>query len=190
LFHNSRWKFSNKRIIQGYWIEITEEFQNLLDTRLSCGYCGYQVDQSENTQTYCPSCATSKWLTEKDKFLTELLPVSSTKKRNVSDFNLELYTQENGSKAKEAKTLRKAVTRQSLLDDHKKETEKMAIELAGKLLLLDNDVIKLENAIYYGHQDTWAFGWRETLSEDEKILISRKLSDINFPYNWKFTTPR
>jgi len=44
--------------------------------------------------------------------------------------------------------------------------------------------ININNCIYYGHTNTFCFGWRNELTNEEKKGLTEKL--VEFKYNWKF----
>jgi len=67
----------------------------------------------------------------------------------------------------------------------KDDIESSKHELKALLWLIDKD-IDIENCIYYSHVGEYCFGWRNPLTDEEKEILTAKLSD--FPYKWKFAS--
>ena len=64
-----------------------------------------------------------------------------------------------------------------------KDIENSKKELSAFTWLIENG-LNHDNCIYYSHTDTFCFGWRDKLSETEKIKLTEALK--GFPYKWEF----
>jgi len=64
-----------------------------------------------------------------------------------------------------------------------KDIENSKIELAAFQWLIEHD-IEIENCIYYNHTGMFCFGWREKLTDKEKMELTNKLA--GFPYTYDF----
>ena len=64
-----------------------------------------------------------------------------------------------------------------------KDIENSKKELSAFTWLIENG-LDHDNVIYYNHTDTFCFGWRDKLSETEKIKLTEALK--GFPYKWEF----
>jgi hypothetical protein len=184
----AEWDYPNRDIKEGYFIEITEELQHLLDNTLACEYCSHQEPKTVSNPTYCPSCVGSEYLSEDLLPLTKLQPVSSKKKRD--SFDKDLYLKEHGDKLTKVLTDRKAKKRDDLIEKYESKAALNKFQFETQLLLLDNEVIDLNNVIYYDHRKMWTFGWYTKLTDEEKVTLAQKLSSINFPHQYEIVNPR
>lgn len=68
-----------------------------------------------------------------------------------------------------------------------KDIENSKIELEAFTWLINNG-IDHDNCIYYSHEKCFSFGWRKTLSDTEKTVLTEKLA--GFPFAYKFSANR
>ena len=102
----------------------------------------------------------------------------------------DLYTKEHGEKLIEVISNRKAKKRADLIEKYNENAALAKLKFETSLLLIDNDVIDLDNVIYYDHREMWTFGWYTKLTDEEKTTLAQKLSSINFPYQYEIVNPR
>lgn len=65
----------------------------------------------------------------------------------------------------------------------REEIDQAEKKYSGYQWLIEND-IPHENCIYYSHLNVFSFGWRESISLEEKARLTEQLK--NFPYVWEF----
>ena len=65
----------------------------------------------------------------------------------------------------------------------KKDIESSKIELKAFTWLIENNIL-IDNCIFYSHTDRFCFGWKDKLSNQEKVELEKAL--IRFPYLYDF----
>lgn len=175
----------NPLIKMGHYLEMTQEMRDLRNNTLICGYCGHQEPLEEaKSQDFCSHCLGSEYLSEYQINLTRLQPVFSKGEREPlteeeSQKIMPLYVEaQTKMKAKQAEA-----KREKILQAYDKAMNKASNEKDGQLWLLDRGLLT-DNVIYYGHQETFCFGWRNPMSDAVKAELEKQLAD--FPFNYSF----
>lgn len=192
--HNPKYKTTR----YGHWLEITEEMRQVRKQVTKCGYCGKHYD-TPTASGFCGGCIGSEHLDEKDLHLLRLKPAGSSfgaKREELTNVEkaslLPIYRREQGlgkeaRAAKKLKGLRLQVSKIVPEAEAKaaKDIADSKIEQEGKNWLLDNNYRAIDNVIFYSHTQRWAFGWRNTLSEEEKSELETLLCEFPFDYDIK-----
>lgn len=192
LFNKVEFVWPNKSICEGYYLRQTPEMVAVLQGTAKCRYCGHQAPVGE--KDFCDKCLGSAYLKESELHLLRMEPIElpedraggDKKRRTVeplTEGELEqlmpkYIAAQAGLKAKE-----EAATRKALLRDFEKETSIAETKYKGTLWILDAGV-SIENVIFYPHEMTFTFGWRNPLSEAVKEAITKKME--GFPYSYRF----
>ena len=178
--------YPNRKIKTGHYIEAGPGFdylQNLRRTTKVCGYCGKQYPMATEHQQWCEQCLGSQHLKEDEIRLLKLKHIASNRDRKKElppDWLVEKYhvLQKESRKAR----LEKARARK--LADCQKQIESAKIEYEGFKQIIEAD-LDFDNCIYYTHTGRFCFGWRNPLTEDEKIRIGDRLKRFGYDYDMK-----
>ncbi len=192
LFNKVEFVRPNKSICEGFYLQQTPEMVEALRGTAKCRYCGHQAPVGE--KDFCDKCLGSAHLKESDLHLLRMEPIElpeyrtsgAEKRRTVQPLTegelgqlMPKYVAAQASlRAKE-----EAATRKALLRDFEKETSIAETKYKGTLWILDAGV-SIENMIFYPHEMTFTFGWRNPLSEAVKEAITKKME--GFPYTYRF----
>lgn len=174
--------YTNRSIKQGMWLEQSAQMYAIRRDTSKCGYCGknYYLPKIQ----FCNSCLDSEYLTEDNLPLLILSPIDKerrTYKDVVVPGNLVEQWKE---KQKIARTTRNEKLKADKIKDLKRDVELAKLEQEAFQWLIDRD-IDFNNVIFYKHTNTFAFGWRNQLSDDEKSKLKSVL--IDFPWQWEFS---
>lgn len=180
------WKesmLSNKLIKKGYYLDVTPEMKQALDDNKKCGYCGHMV--LKPTATFCTKCIDSSYLDENQLHLLRFHKISDNSNRAPLSENEKarimpafIKAQTIGEQSKFVKLLA------SELKLRDKDIKTANIRYDGMKWLIDN-MIQIDNCIYYSHTNTFCFGWRNLLSTAVKKELEIKLADFPFTYEFK-----
>lgn len=175
-----------RHVRQVQWLEQTEEMKVLREGRVACGYCGHQHDAPEGG--FCDRCLDSPYLKEDGLHLLRLRKIANTSRREpLSDWEvatlLPLYrkAQLHGNARRAAK-----MTNDALEKIERKRAKSIADaerEADGMRWLLREIPGVYENAIYYGHAETFGFGWRSKLDKQGASDLHNALA--SFPYRYR-----
>ncbi len=189
------YRLEGKNIKQGHWLELTPEMIEIRDTTVVCGYCGKYAPVGEHV--FCPHCLGNEYLEEKQLLLLRMLPVSrdkftvelpelSTKERAEL---LPKYKTAQGLGKQKRDEMEQSKNRQSVAalipeaEAKAKEAVQGAyIKTEAYTWLLDHELNILDNVIYYDHKKVFCFGWRNSLSGEEKEKLSHSLAGFPFVY--------
>lgn len=178
----SEFKYPNKKIKEGYYIEDLTEYTNLLDQKVCCGYCGSQQFKYEVKEDFCTKCLGSEYLNKDTLHLTVLRPVKSKNNPKVNNDVLHNITLEH---EKQFAIRRKALIKKRISDiengvktEIDKFTRHTEISADLKIQLLKLGYIQ-DNIIFYHHDNTVKLNWTNSSSneftKDEIIHIKENL---------------
>lgn len=174
----------NKKIKIGMWLEQTPEMIAIRRDTCKCSYCGEQYYKPTNE--FCTACIGGEYLTEDNLPLLFLIPVEKSdhkynwKSVNVPASLVAEFTQRH------QQTMRNKLEKRQVdkLESIEKDIENSKKEYdAFKWLIAQN--IDFDNCIYYSHTGTFAFGWRDSLNDEQRADLRVKLAQ--FPYAWEFS---
>jgi hypothetical protein len=172
----------NRSIKSGHWLEQTSEMTAIRANTFVCGYCGKKSDKSD---VFCRHCLGSEYLKETD---LKLLVLRAVKDRYDVDYDAvvipESILAEYKEKQKASRIIRLKKRQERQLEDLRTKITNAEIEYTAFELLIDND-IDFENVIYYSHTQTFCFGWREKLSDDDAGKLAKQLNDCGFTARYK-----
>jgi hypothetical protein len=155
--------------------------KSIRDNTLQCGYCGATYPK-ESGQVFCDRCLDSEYLKPDELKLLRLLPIGNGEwnhdRPELTDEERATLTilYEAGRKkvyARKKENLRKRY------DEHYRQ---QTIEYNGLVWLLDHG-IDMENCIYYSHLNTFTFGWRNPVTDEERARIEERID--GFPYRYE-----
>jgi hypothetical protein len=181
--------YSNKRIKEGHWLEITDEMREIRRNTLVCGYCGNKEPAAKG-YVFCEKCLDSEYLKEDDLFLLRMLPVEQNMPKRPELTAAELNwlkpqyveRQTTGANSRNANRLRK-----QRFDIAAKRTKAIRVaneEAEGMIWLMDNN-ISIDNVIYYSHTEKFCFGWRQPVSDSVASRLLEIISEFPFAYEIK-----
>lgn len=184
----SEYIYPNKDIKKGYYLEMTQELKEALDTTFKCGYCGKQYTKEEHKDlSFCNSCLDSEYLTKENLFLLRLKAISDERERlPLNDCDKEAlekaYTeaQIKGISERVIKKIKEKYER--IEKEHKDKIENAEREYKGFKWLMDRG-INTDNCIYYDHTKLFSFGWRNKLSFEVEQELKKIL--VGFPYEYE-----
>jgi hypothetical protein len=163
--------YPNEDIKEGQWLEQSESLQAARHGILKCGYCGKHEPVSSGLN-FCPHCLDSEYLKVEELHLTRLQRVSEGRLRRApltTEEEAELhprYVQAQIHGSTERGRARVKRERESIEKEYHAATMGAATKRNGLLWLMDRG-FNTGNVIYYPHTDTFAFGWRKALSDEE-----------------------
>lgn len=180
--------YENRKIKRGHWLEQTAEMTEIRKATSVCGYCGKQ--EPTGAHTFCPHCLDSQYLTEKDLFLTRMLPVCDTWSKDRAPLTAEeaaervpLFVQAQTHGSSERGRARMQAQRERILHKAELQIDGAKVERDGFIWLLDHG-INIDNVIFYSHTGRFGFGWRKKLSAAElSALQSAMGAEFGFPYD-------
>lgn len=192
LFNKVEFVWSNKGIAEGYYLRQTPEMVAILQGTARCGYCGHQTPVGE--KDFCDKCLGSPYLKETELNMLRMKPIElpeyrtkgakkSSKVKPLTESELAELMPKYVAAQASLRAKEEAATRKALLRDFEKETSIAETKYKGTLWILDAGV-SIENMIFYPHENTFTFGWRNPLSEAVKEAITKKLE--GFPYTYRF----
>ena len=173
--------YPNRAIKEGMYLEQTKEMVEIRQNTYKCNYCG--KNHYKPVISFCESCIGSEYLTEKDLPLL-FLTLIAVDKTNFSGVNLPDDMLANWREAHKKTMLIKLEKMQAQKKDSiKKDISQSKLELKAFTWLI-NKGIDFNNVIYYKHTDTFCFGWRNSLNDDQKSVLTKSLA--KFPYKYSF----
>lgn len=192
LFNKVEFVWPNKGISEGYYLRQTPEMVAVLQGTAKCRYCGHLAPVGE--KDFCDKCLGSPYLKETDLKLLRMEPIElseyrtkgakkSSKAKPLTESELAELMPKYVAAQASLRAKEEAATRKALLRDFEKETSIAVTKYKGTLWILDAGV-SIENVIFYPHENTFTFGWRNPLSEAVKEAITKKLE--GFPYTYRF----
>lgn len=193
LFNKVEFVWPNKGICEGFYLRQTPEMIAILQGTSRCGYCGHLAPVGE--KDFCDKCLGSAYLKEPDLHLLRMEPIElpedragGDKKRRtrepLSEGELGQLVPKYIAAQASLRAKEEAATRKALLRDFEKETSIAETKYKGTLWILDAGV-SIENMIFYPHEMTFTFGWRNPLSEAVKEAITKKMEGFPYPYRFK-----
>ena len=170
----------------GHYIADLTALNAAREIQCACGYCGYRADNA--TGVWCPKCRGSEYLTPKDYPLLQMLPVRTTLTRETqppADVLTQIRHEQGINTAKRTEKRIKAKFEKLKQDMKDAQTEADFLRLC-----ISRGVVgfALDNLIYYPHSDTFTFGWRDRLTEDQAQEIRAALADVQTCYTIEFLT--
>lgn len=185
LFFWHEYRYENPKIKEGYYLELTEEFFNLLNKTVRCGYCGKQYI---NKKGFCTACLNSEYLTKDQLFLLRLKPIcdESNRQQLTEEEKSDIMPLYNRGQF-EGKNSRAQIEFRNLKKRYQEDRKKANIEYKGFNWLLNNkvDLQYIKNCIYYSHTGIFTFGWREPLSFDNEQTLKGQLENFKFNFEIK-----
>lgn len=170
--------------IQGYILYEGNGFAELQELRqntFQCGYCGHQemISEFNRNQPWCKECVDSQYLKEDDLHLLRLLPVSLSFSSNRTDDPPQWLVQSYKERQQKANELRLKKRHQERLEDIEKQRSGVNKEYTFKHALnyVGLSWQYIDNLIYYRHNDTFCFGYRTRLSQQDKDRITQAVKN-------------
>jgi hypothetical protein len=179
--------YPNRKIKEGYYLEVNKEMTDIRENTFKCGYCGKQYFKTK--ERFCLNCLDSEYLTKDNLILLQLKKVSD--ERDFKPLSLEdetylnnLYTkaQINGNSERGKKRIEDLKIK--LLEDKTKTIKNAETEYKGFMWLI-NKGINTNNVIYYNHTNIFCFGWKQNLSFEIEQELKQKLKNFPFKYELK-----
>ncbi|MFK7941832.1 MAG: hypothetical protein AB8B85_02780 [Paracoccaceae bacterium] len=178
--------FPNRSIKIGHWLEITDEMRDIRQSVKQCGYCG-ALHYPPRELTFCDRCMTSEYLTPKDFPLLLLLPVSDRRDRRqvVSAEEAGELSQEYARGRLEVTAAIASRLQDKIHSDYQKKLQKASDDVLAARKTRDIRIALFEagyqdhsNMIYYNHTDTFSFGWRSAIPDEEKVKLRAILDEL------------
>lgn len=192
LFNKAAFEWPNLHIKEGYYIRQNPEMIAVLQSTAKCGYCGHQAPVGE--KDFCDKCLSSPHLGVADLHLLRMEPIEAPEWRSggVKSSQRAPLTQEELAvimpRYTEAQTkLRKhqeAEVRADVEAEFDNSVELATIKRDGMLWILDAG-ISTENLIFYLHNRTFTFGWRNPVSKEVKTKLAERLKRFPFKFEIK-----
>lgn len=185
---------TNKNIKRGHYLDITPEMRAAREHTVACGYCGHQEPDAA-APSFCPKCAGSEYLTEKDLFLTRLRPVADDSPRApLTDGEAAAMVprwreaQGLGTQAREGAALSKRRAKIAALVPEAEakaaaDIEEAHIKTAAFTWLMDHGFLGIDNVIYYTHTRRFGFGWSKPL-DDAQYADLLDILGAEFPFDY------
>lgn len=182
--------YLNKSLREGYWIEDTADFREVMRNTHKCGYCGKQEPAAKG-YVFCPHCLDSQYLTEKNLNLLRMVPIAELRNERAELSEAErahllpLFhaAQIHGSTERGKARLKKERAR--LRADYTKTIATAKEKRDAGLWIMDNVPGLLENWIFYSHTGNHCFGWRKPLDSGTVGTLLEKISEFPFAYEIK-----
>lgn len=176
--------YPNRKIKEGYYLEVNKEMNQIRENTFKCGYCGKQYFKPK--KEFCLSCLDSEYLTKEYLPLLRLRSVKNEDDKNKEltqeeqENLIKLYTeaQTKGNKERAIKKI------ESLKKRYKEDLKQAQTEYKGFMWLLENG-INTDNCIYYNHSNLFTFGWRTLLSFEIEQELIKQLKGFPFKYELK-----
>jgi len=179
----------NKYVMQGHYLEQTDEMREARRNRMACGYCGKQ-EPAQKGYVFCHHCLDSEYLKSTELHLLRMQTVDApfpAKRAPLAEAEsahlLPLYkhAQLHGNSARGVARI--AAERLSLVKSRDEAINHANIEHDGFIWCL-NRGLKTDDLIYYKHTGRFCFGWRSN-GVDLSILseILDAISEFPFPYD-------
>lgn len=187
----TEYKYPNKDIKEGYYIEDITEYLQLLDKKVCCAYCGKQQFKEEVKEDFCTSCLGSEYLTPKNLHLTVLRPIKDKDKdisKSINNDTLSVITLEHEKQfaIKRSQLIEKKIKQiqERAEEEIQKVTRNSNITADLKIQLLTLGYIK-DNIIFYSHNNTVSLNWTShnqfTPEEEQHIKENLILPEgVNF----------
>jgi len=176
---------TNTNIKQGHYLTLSSEMVEIRKDVAKCGYCG-SMHWLMDGLVFCNQCLDSEYLEKKDLPLLLLRPIAESKsdRRKLTSMEwgalLPVYIK--------AQTINVKTAEKSHRDDIEREYKKSTLEAEtrynGFIWLLDKNV-NIKNCIYYSHQNSFCFGWKQPLSETLHEVLTAVLNEFPFAYTIK-----
>lgn len=186
LFNWAEYRWPNRSLKEGYWLEQTDEMRAVLENTAKCGYCGHIEPVGQHK--FCPKCIGSLYLNEGSLHLTRMVPVKDT------DKNREPLTEQERAERLPLMQSAQTVTLTEVQAKHRERQYKRVndqyyksiglatIKQQDSLWMLDRG-INIDEAIYYDHVSRWEFGWRSPIEVTVAQTLKEKLKGLDS--NWR-----
>ncbi len=198
LFDWVQYCYPNKDIIDGYYLDITDEMRSIRANTAKCGHCGRQ--EVSGAFAFCPHCLGSEYLKETELKLTRMRPIDTPFDAAFVKLTAEeradlipRWEAAQGYGLLERAKLEAATLRKNLKRDLQRDIEKAVVDKAGAKTkyngltwLLDNSVkFPIGNVIFYTHTQRFGFGWRSGVTPDEYDELVTVLCEFPYDYDIK-----
>lgn len=163
---------------RGYWIDITDEMKEILQSTFHCGFCSYSTTNIGNG--FCPSCLGSEYLVQDNYPLLRLKPYSDERDYSpLTEKELEIVV----PLIKEEQQKRGEILFNKLISENDREMENI---LEGNLEKVHG--LNIIHKFGLMHLITSVFYYRPGRSftitvkdEDDIFAVKEKLSSVKFP---------
>jgi hypothetical protein len=183
LYFWEEYDYPNKDIKEGYYIELTEEYREILSNTVQCKFCGKQEIKSD--KVFCSKCLGNEYLTEDSLELTILTPIIG-KKIKVSTEQLQARILEfqnlQDSTMLSIENITEALSYMS--EEYRKDLAELGLKRFGYLVLLGLG-IHPKNAIYHARSNEWVIGNSRKFSKRQANILRQKLVDIEIKVSIK-----
>jgi hypothetical protein len=190
LFNWVDYKYPNKDIKQGYWLDQTDEMREVLRNTHKCGYCGKQ-EPAQKGYVFCPHCTDSEYLKQSDLHLTRMVSVCDTDKPRApltqaeNDYLLPIYKKAQIEGSTECGRARIAKARTDIENELKKSNSDAQEKHDAALWVLNTIPGLYSDWIFYNHTRKHCFGWRTALDTALADALLDVISEFPFQYEIK-----
>jgi len=171
----------------GYWCELSPELEAAKDARHVCGYCGAQYDNP--THHMCRRCLGSPYLKADELHMLLLVPVRESSGADRSALVGRLpdgmraafeREQEHAAEARKAAEIQRATEHaHSLVENARDAVTQAEYERDFHLACIKAGLVRfLSNLIYYTHKGRFCFGWRESLTDEDRDTLQATISEM------------
>ncbi len=185
---------TNRAIKRGHYLVVTDEMRAALHDNVKCRYCGH-MEPAALGHEFCPKCAGSEYLGEKDLKLTRMMRVDDN--RSVPELTeaeaaelLPRWRIAQGLGKENREALATSKRRQKIAGlvaaaeaKAAKGIEEAKTETAAYTWLMDNGFRDIENVIFYSHTGRFCFGWRQAITGAERDALVDLL--VGFPFDYE-----
>lgn len=186
----------DRRIKRGHYLVVTDEMRAALHDNVKCRYCGH-MEPAALGHTFCPKCAGSEYLTEKDLKLTRLMrvddnsPAPELTEAEAAEL-LPRWRVAQGLGKENREVLALSKRRQKIAGlvaaaeaKAARAIEDAKTEAAAYTWLMDNGFCDIDNVIFYSHTGRFGFGWRTAISAADYGALVDLLCEFPFDYDIK-----
>lgn len=175
--------YPNKRIKEGMYLDQTPEMISIRKETFKCNYCGKNYHTP--THEFCTECLDSEYLTPENFPLLQLTPICKEYRDSKTPVIIpESLINEYNERQKLARTARLKKQQDNKLAQIQADIESSKIEYDAFKWLIDRGM-NFDNVIYYSHSKEFCFGWRNSLSDQDKAELKDALQSFPYPYKLK-----
>ena len=175
--------YPNNKIKEGMYLDQTPEMISIRKETFKCNYCGKNYHTP--THEFCTECLGSEYLTPENFPLLQLTPILKEYRDSKTPVIIpESLINEYNERQKLARTVRLKKQQDNKLAQIQSDIESSKIEYDAFKWLIDRNM-NFDNVIYYSYTKEFCFGWRNSLSDQDKAELKDALQSFPYPYKLK-----
>ena len=194
LHNKALFEWPASHIKEGYCIRQNPEMIVVLQNTAKCGYCGHQAPVGE--KDFCDKCLSSPYLDKEHLHLLRMEPIEDPERRTgkplktprsakpLSEDELAVILPRYVEAQTKFREEKEAKLRADIEASLNKTLEIATIKRDGMIWILGAG-ISTENLIFYPHNKTFTFGWRNGVSDEVRAELDEKLKEFPFKYEIK-----